>query len=140
RLGDTWAWVALGSERKSIVAAGDPEATKDALDADEGDQAIPKIIQAPQPPPAVASTRTMEQRFSRLEEEVHNLRGDIGEQREVLDSMSRDFARFTIWTVTSLLLMMDRRGVRYTSYVDSRIPYKRRTRSRTNGDSTSPAH
>ncbi|GJR51181.1 hypothetical protein Tco_1401702 [Tanacetum coccineum] len=80
RLGDTWAWVALGSERKSIVAAGDPEATKDALDADEGDQAIPKIIQAPQPPPAVASTRTMEQRFSRLEEEVHNLRGDIGDE------------------------------------------------------------
>ncbi|GJU40683.1 hypothetical protein Tco_1193640 [Tanacetum coccineum] len=49
----------------------------------------------PQPPPAAALTRTMAQRLSRLKEEVHSLCGDMGEQREVLDSMSYDFARFT---------------------------------------------
>nr|GFA17011.1 hypothetical protein [Tanacetum cinerariifolium] len=50
----------------------------------------------------------------------------MGEQREVLDRIDRDFSRFTTWTVTSLSLMMDRIGVRYTSYVDFWIPYQRR--------------
>ncbi|GJU50821.1 hypothetical protein Tco_1220376 [Tanacetum coccineum] len=34
----------------------------------------------------------------RLEEKVHGLHSDMVEQREVLDSMSHDFARFTTWT------------------------------------------
>ncbi|GKC63808.1 hypothetical protein Tco_1096406 [Tanacetum coccineum] len=62
----------------------------------------------------------------------------LGEQREVLDSMSRDFARFTMWTVTYLSQMMDQSGVRYTSYADTRIPYQRRRfRQRTEEASTS---
>ncbi|GJX87280.1 hypothetical protein Tco_0339294, partial [Tanacetum coccineum] len=85
------------------VAEGSP-------DVDEGAQAIPTPVQAPQPPLATAPTRTMAQSLSRLEEEVHSLCGDMGEQREVLDSMSRDFASCTTWTVTCLSLMMDQSG------------------------------
>ncbi|GJX33035.1 hypothetical protein Tco_0242890 [Tanacetum coccineum] len=73
------------------VAEGSP-------DVDEGAQAIPAPVQVPQPPPATAPTRTMAQSLSRLEEYVHSLCGDMGEQREVLDSMSHDFARCTTWT------------------------------------------
>ncbi|GKB32458.1 hypothetical protein Tco_0871859 [Tanacetum coccineum] len=79
------AWVAPGLERQPIVVAGAPEVAEGALDVDEGAQAILVPVQAPQPPPSAASTRTMEQRLSRLEEEVHSLRGDMGEQRELLD-------------------------------------------------------
>ncbi|GJT89661.1 hypothetical protein Tco_1078506 [Tanacetum coccineum] len=111
----------------------------DELD-DTWASAIPAPIQAPQPPPTAASTRTMVQRLSRLKEDVHSLRGDMGEQREVLDSMSRDFARFTTWTVASLSLMMDRNGVRYTSYFNSPIPYQRRTRRRTDDGGTTAPH
>ncbi|GKF29658.1 hypothetical protein Tco_0096000, partial [Tanacetum coccineum] len=36
---------------------------------------------------------------------------DARGQREVLDSMARDFMRFTTWTITSLSRMIDRAGV-----------------------------
>ncbi|GKD24216.1 hypothetical protein Tco_1230430 [Tanacetum coccineum] len=115
RLDDTWAWVAPGPERQPVVVA-------------------------PQPPLAAARTRNMVHRLSRLEEKVHSLCGDIGDQREVLDSMACDFSRLTTWTVTSLSLMMDRSGVRYTSYADTRIPYQRcRVRQRTGEANTSAA-
>ncbi|GKD18614.1 hypothetical protein Tco_1207772, partial [Tanacetum coccineum] len=59
---------------------------------------------------------------------------------EVLDSMARDFSRFTAWTVTSLARMMDRAGVTYTSYSESPAEYqRRRVRQRTDGTSTSTA-
>ncbi|GJT74947.1 hypothetical protein Tco_1041672 [Tanacetum coccineum] len=62
---------------------------------------------------------------------------EYAEQRDVLDSMACNFSRFTTWTVTSLSLMIDRSGVRYTSYSDYRIPYQRRTRHRSDDASTS---
>ncbi|GKE18784.1 hypothetical protein Tco_1426361 [Tanacetum coccineum] len=73
---------------------------------------------------------------ARLEEDVHGMRGALGEQRKVLDSMARYFSRFTTWTVTGLSRMMDHVGVRYSSYSDFQIPYVRRTRRRTNDAST----
>ncbi|GKC06709.1 hypothetical protein Tco_0998319, partial [Tanacetum coccineum] len=97
------------------AAANAPKVAKGAPDVDEGAQAVPAIVHAPQPPPVAVPTRSMAQRLSRLEEEVHNLRDDIGEQRDVS-------------------------GVRYTSYVDTRIPYqRRRVRQRTGEASTSAA-
>ncbi|GKB20035.1 hypothetical protein Tco_0853958 [Tanacetum coccineum] len=71
------------------ATTGTLEVTEGAPDVDEGAQAVPAPVQAPQPPPATAQ----------------------GEQREVLDSMARDFSRFTTWTVTSLSRMMDHAGV-----------------------------
>ncbi|GJV13696.1 hypothetical protein Tco_1355237 [Tanacetum coccineum] len=58
---------------------------------------------APQPPPPIAEpARTMAQRFARVEEDVHEIRGALGEQRDILDSMARDFSRFSTWTVIGL--------------------------------------
>nr|GFC68138.1 hypothetical protein [Tanacetum cinerariifolium] len=62
------------------------------------------------------------------EEEVHGMRKALQGQREVLDSMAREFFRFTTWTVTSLERLMDRVGVPYTRYSESPIEYQRRTR------------
>ncbi|GKA24909.1 hypothetical protein Tco_0710942 [Tanacetum coccineum] len=73
RLGDTWAWVACEC---GLRAAG----------------------VAPQAHSAARGPRTMPQRMSRLEDEVYGLRESLGEQREVLSRMSRDFARLTTWT------------------------------------------
>ncbi|GKA52706.1 hypothetical protein Tco_0746021 [Tanacetum coccineum] len=47
------------------------------------------------------------------------------DQREVLDSMARDFSRFTTWTITSLSRMMDRADVTYTRYSESPVEYQR---------------
>ncbi|GJV89592.1 hypothetical protein Tco_1533530, partial [Tanacetum coccineum] len=74
-----------------------------------------------------------------LEEEVHGVREALQGQREVLDSMARDFSRFSTWTVTSLARMMDRAGVPYTRYSESLVEYERRTRRRINEPSTSTA-
>ncbi|GJY12546.1 hypothetical protein Tco_0381855 [Tanacetum coccineum] len=94
-LDDTWAWVAPGPERQQVAAAGVPEAAEDASVVDEGALAIPVPVQAPQAPPAVEPAKTMTHRLGRLEEDVHGLRGALGEQREVLDNMAWDFSRFT---------------------------------------------
>ncbi|GKB03459.1 hypothetical protein Tco_0831602, partial [Tanacetum coccineum] len=69
---DTWAWLALGLERQPDAAAGALEAAKDAPVVDEGGQAVPEPVQAPQQPPPSPHTagRTMPQRLGRLEEEV----------------------------------------------------------------------
>ncbi|GJQ97787.1 hypothetical protein Tco_0008926 [Tanacetum coccineum] len=72
---DTWVWVASGPERQ-------PDATTGAL--------------APQPPLAAEPTRTMAQRLARVEE-VHEIRGTLGEQHKVMDAMARDLSRFIIW-------------------------------------------
>ncbi|GJS85522.1 hypothetical protein Tco_0752063 [Tanacetum coccineum] len=109
-LDDTWAWVALGPERRPDAAAGTPKVAKGAPDVDEGAQAVPAPVQAPQPPPA-AQGRTIPQRLARLEEEVYGFQGSVAEQRDVLDSMAWDFSRFTTWTITSLSLMMDQSRV-----------------------------
>ncbi|GKC33308.1 hypothetical protein Tco_1040602, partial [Tanacetum coccineum] len=42
---------------------------------------------APQPPLTATPTRTMAQRFSRLEEEVHRLCGDIGPRWKEIDNV-----------------------------------------------------
>ncbi|GJZ78761.1 hypothetical protein Tco_0643598, partial [Tanacetum coccineum] len=75
-LDDTYAWLALGPERQQVVVAGALEADEDAPVADEGASAIPVLVQAPQqPPPASGPARTMAQRLSRVEEDVHEIRG-----------------------------------------------------------------
>nr|GEW26966.1 hypothetical protein [Tanacetum cinerariifolium] len=68
RVADTWAWAAPRPERQQAAAA-------EALEVIE------------------ATTRTMPQRMTSLEEEVLGLRESLGEQRAVLDAMSQDFSR-----------------------------------------------
>ncbi|GJV45905.1 hypothetical protein Tco_1430441 [Tanacetum coccineum] len=107
-----FAWVAPGPERQPDVAAGAFEVAEDAPVVDEGALAVPAPVQVPQPPPAARPARTMARRIARLEEDVHGIRGVLGEQRNVLDRMARDFSQFTTWTITRLSRMMDQDGVR----------------------------
>nr|GEX70231.1 hypothetical protein [Tanacetum cinerariifolium] len=90
--------------------------SKKALVARGGGDKDKEMPQAVSPPP-----RTSGERISRLEEEVHGMREVLQGQREVLDSTTRDFFRFTTWTVTSLPRMMDGTGVTYTRYFESPI-------------------
>ncbi|GJR98124.1 hypothetical protein Tco_0270298 [Tanacetum coccineum] len=65
----------LGPERQSDAAVGAPGAAEDAPIVDEGAQADLAPVQAPQPlPPA---PMTMQQRISRLEGEVQELRWSV---------------------------------------------------------------
>ncbi|GJS15551.1 hypothetical protein Tco_0410023 [Tanacetum coccineum] len=111
QLDDTWAWVAMGPERQPDAVA----------------------------PPPPAAARTMPQRMDRLEEDVHETRGMLAEQREVISAMAGDFSRFCTWTTTSLAWMMDRAGVKYTSYFQTPREYQRRVRCKTGEASTSTA-
>ncbi|GJZ31597.1 hypothetical protein Tco_0576644 [Tanacetum coccineum] len=66
RVGDTWAWVAPRLKRQPDATTGAPRAAEDAPAVDEGAQADPAPVQAPQPlPPA---PKTMQLRISRIEE------------------------------------------------------------------------
>ncbi|GJW40261.1 hypothetical protein Tco_0066106 [Tanacetum coccineum] len=110
-LDDTWAWIASGLERQQVVTACSPKAAEDAPVVDEGAPTVLAPVQAPQPPPPAAGpSRTMTQRLAKVEEDVHEIRGALGEHREA--------------------------GVRYTSYADFQIPCVRRTRRRTDDAST----
>ncbi|GJZ99762.1 hypothetical protein Tco_0672313 [Tanacetum coccineum] len=105
---DTWAWVAMGPERQLDSAAGAPG--------------------PPPPPPAPA--RTMPKRMARLEEDVHEIRGALTEQREVIDVTAPNFCRFSTWVTTGLGRMMDRAGVTYTPYSQNHMSYQRRVKQR----------
>ncbi|GJV62030.1 hypothetical protein Tco_1468130 [Tanacetum coccineum] len=48
---DTWSWVSPGPERQQVAATSAPEAVEAAPVVDEGAQADPAPVQAPQPPP-----------------------------------------------------------------------------------------
>ncbi|GJZ52377.1 hypothetical protein Tco_0606892 [Tanacetum coccineum] len=73
-----WAWVAPRPERQQVAAAGAPKAAEYAPAVDEGTQADPAPVQAPQPPPPPpAAGRTMPQRLERLEEEIQGPRRDV---------------------------------------------------------------
>ncbi|GKG12799.1 hypothetical protein Tco_0347036, partial [Tanacetum coccineum] len=46
-----------------------------------------------------------------LEEDVHEIREALTEQREVIDAIARDFSRFSTWVITGLARMKDREGL-----------------------------
>ncbi|GJY04610.1 hypothetical protein Tco_0370550 [Tanacetum coccineum] len=109
---DTWAWVAPGPERQPDVAAGALVDAEGALDIDE----------------------------ARVEEEVHEIRGALGEQREVMDAMARDLSRFTVWATGGISQLLDYVGATYVWYFETHVPYQRcRVRQRTKDASNSAA-
>ncbi|GKF18189.1 hypothetical protein Tco_0063107 [Tanacetum coccineum] len=76
-----------------VAATSAPKAAEDAPVADEGAPAVPAPVHAPQlPHPVARPARTMSQRLAMVEEYVHEIRGALGEQREILDSMAHDFS------------------------------------------------
>ncbi|GKB56168.1 hypothetical protein Tco_0912354, partial [Tanacetum coccineum] len=106
---DTWAWVALGPERQSNVAAGVLGAAEDASAVDEGDQAVPSPVQAPHqpPPPPPAVGRTMPQRLGRLEEEVQGLQQDVRILRGLVERSMTDQRRFSTWMISCMTRLME---------------------------------
>nr|GEU57625.1 integrase, catalytic region, zinc finger, CCHC-type, peptidase aspartic, catalytic [Tanacetum cinerariifolium] len=75
----------ISEERQHVAVAGTPKTIEDAPVADEGAPAVPAPVQAPQPPhPAAGLVRTMAQTLAQVEENVHEIRGTLGEQREVV--------------------------------------------------------
>ncbi|GKC43406.1 hypothetical protein Tco_1061128 [Tanacetum coccineum] len=102
-----------------VAAAGAPKVTKGAPNVDEGDQVVSAPIKASQPPPAAGPARTIAQRINRLEEDVHGMRGALGKQREVFDSMACDFSRFTTWTVIGLSYVRRTRRSTYDASTSS---------------------
>ncbi|GKB84074.1 hypothetical protein Tco_0956346 [Tanacetum coccineum] len=74
-------------------------------------QADPAPAQAPQAPPAAPAPRNIPQRLQRLEEEVRGLCESFREQRLVVDTLSRDFSRFTTWAVGRLGRLLDASSV-----------------------------
>ncbi|GKD28586.1 hypothetical protein Tco_1239364 [Tanacetum coccineum] len=121
-------------ERRAELAAEDTPAV------DEGAQADPAPLQAPQPlPPALW---TMQQRISRLEDEVQELRRSIVRLQGDVDRSITDQGRFTTWMVSCMTQLVDASGHTYQAFHStlvgsSQLPYQRRTRRRTGDASTS---
>ncbi|GJQ97682.1 hypothetical protein Tco_0008821 [Tanacetum coccineum] len=143
---DTWVWVAIGPERQPDTAAGAPADAEDAPIVDEGDQAIPTPMQAPQqlPPPFPAAARTIPQRLGRLEEDVQRLRRDVGSLRGLVERSMTDQGRFSTWLMTCMMQLMDASGLTYHAFDgsfrgSSPATFQRRTRQRTGKASTSTA-
>ncbi|GJW94780.1 hypothetical protein Tco_0174452 [Tanacetum coccineum] len=143
---DTWAWVAMGSERQPKATAGAPAIVEDALAVDEGDQAIPAPVQAPQqpPPPPPPVARTVPRRLGRLEEDVQGLRRDVGSLRGLVERSMIDQGRFSTWMMTCMTQLMNASGLAYQEFNgtfqgSSPLAFQRRTRQRTDGASTSAA-
>ncbi|GJT51605.1 hypothetical protein Tco_0977762 [Tanacetum coccineum] len=95
---------------------------------------------APQPPPP--APRTIQQRVSRLEEEVQELRRSIVGLRGDVVRPITDQSRFITWMVSCMTQLMDASSHTYQAFDStlvgsSQLPYQRRTRRRTSDASTS---
>ncbi|GKA04330.1 hypothetical protein Tco_0677111 [Tanacetum coccineum] len=111
--------VALRPERQPDDAAGAPEAAEDAPVDDEGGQAVPAPIQAPQPPPPL------------------DLRG-------LVERSMTDQGRFSTWMISCMAQLMDASGLTYQAFDgtfrgSSPAAFQRRIRRKTDGASTSIA-
>ncbi|GJR76341.1 hypothetical protein Tco_0088706 [Tanacetum coccineum] len=86
------------------AADGTPAVAEDAPAVDEGDQAVPTTVQAPQqpPPPPKAVARTIPQRLGRLAEDVLGLRRDVGILRGLVERSMTDHGIFSMWMTTCM--------------------------------------
>ncbi|GJX45201.1 hypothetical protein Tco_0261877 [Tanacetum coccineum] len=98
--------LSVGAERQPVDAVVAPRGAKDALDIDEGAQAVPTPINAPPPPPPAAG-RTMPQRLGRLEEEIQELRQDVGSLRGLVERLMTDQGRFSTWMISCMTQLME---------------------------------
>ncbi|GJY83635.1 hypothetical protein Tco_0497011 [Tanacetum coccineum] len=142
----TWDWVAMGLERQPNAMANVPVVAQDAPAVDEGDQAVPVPVQAPQqpPPPPPAAGKTMPQRLGRLEEEVQRLRQDVRTLWGLVKRSVTDQGRFFTWMISCMTRLMEASGQTFqafdgTFWGSSPAAFQRRTRQRTDGASTSIA-
>ncbi|GKF44373.1 hypothetical protein Tco_0130925 [Tanacetum coccineum] len=133
-IGDDWAWVAPGPERQQVATASTPKAAEDALAVDEGAQADPTPVQAPQPPPLHPATgRTIPQRLGRLEEEIQGLRRDVRSLRGLMESSMTDQSRVSTWMISCMTQLMEASRQTYHAFDgtfqgSSLAVFERRTR------------
>ncbi|GKE52356.1 hypothetical protein Tco_1487512 [Tanacetum coccineum] len=115
QLDDTWAWVAMGPERQPDIVAGTLVVAEDAPAVDEGDQAVPAPVQAPQqpPPPPSAAARIVPQRLGRLKEDVQGLCRDVRSLPGLVERLMTDQGRFSTWMMTCVTQLMDASGLTY---------------------------
>ncbi|GJS13663.1 hypothetical protein Tco_0408135 [Tanacetum coccineum] len=113
RYGDTWAWVAQGSERQQAVAAGASEADEAGQAAKEVAREIPGPAQAPPPAPQPC---TMSQSIKRLEEEVHDLRRIVVGLRGDVASFTTEQSRVSTWLISCMTQLMDVNGQTYQPF------------------------
>ncbi|GJZ81126.1 hypothetical protein Tco_0646120, partial [Tanacetum coccineum] len=100
-----------------VTVAGAPEAAEDASTVDEGGQAVPAPVQAPQqPPPPLVAARTMPQRLGRLEEEVQGLRRDVRSLRGLVERSMTDQGRFSTWMISCMAHPMEASGQTYQAF------------------------
>ncbi|GKE02956.1 hypothetical protein Tco_1390939, partial [Tanacetum coccineum] len=132
------AWVAPGPERQPDAVAGAPAEVDDVLVVDEGGQADLAPVQAPQqpPPPPPAPSRTMVQRFRRLEEDVQVLHQDVGSLQGLMERSVTNQGRLSMWMVTCMTQLMKASGLTYQAFDESfrgssPATFERRTRQRT---------
>ncbi|GJR97190.1 hypothetical protein Tco_0269364 [Tanacetum coccineum] len=91
---------------------------EDALIVDEGGQADPAPVQAPQqpPPPPPVAARTIPQMLGRLEEDVQGLRRDVGSLHGLVERSMTDQGRFSTWMMTCMTQLMDASGMTYQAF------------------------
>ncbi|GKE74260.1 hypothetical protein Tco_1536301 [Tanacetum coccineum] len=134
KIGDEWVCIAPIPERHNVALAGALEAAKDAPTVDEGAQADPAPIQAPQPlPPPLTVGRTMPHRLGILKEKVHGLQQDVRSLCGLVDRSMTDQGRFSTWMITCMTQLMEDNGQTYQAFDgtfqgSSPAVFKRRTR------------
>ncbi|GKE65275.1 hypothetical protein Tco_1519436, partial [Tanacetum coccineum] len=107
----------MGPKRQLDAVAGAPVDAEDAPIIEEGDQAVPAPVQAPQqPPPPPLAARTMPQRMARLEEDVQGLRRDVGSLRRLVERLMTDQGRFSKWMMTCMTQLIEASGLTYQAF------------------------
>ncbi|GKA21540.1 hypothetical protein Tco_0701529 [Tanacetum coccineum] len=121
RLGYTWDWVAPGPERQLAAAVGALENVEGTHAEVKGVQSDPTMVHVPQPPPAATTVvRTMPYRMGRLEEEVHEIRESLDEQREMSTKNGVNPATLNLADNSkfSLLSVLERERLNCPNYMD----------------------
>nr|GEX39061.1 hypothetical protein [Tanacetum cinerariifolium] len=128
-----------------VVAAGTPEAAKDAPAVDEGAQADQAPVQVPQPPPPPPATgRTMPYRLGRLKEDIQRLREDVKSLRRLIERLMVDQGRVSTWMISCMMQLIKASGQTYQAFDgtfrgSSPAIFERRTIQRTGEAITSAA-
>ncbi|GKC29625.1 hypothetical protein Tco_1036919 [Tanacetum coccineum] len=109
---------------------------------DEGAQADPAPLQAPQPPPPpLATGMTMPQRLGRLEEEMQGLQQDVRSLRRLVERSITNQGRFSTWMISCMAQLMEASWQTYQAFDgtfrgSSPAVFERRTIQRTGDANT----
>ncbi|GJR02732.1 hypothetical protein Tco_0525716 [Tanacetum coccineum] len=86
---------------------------------DEGVQADPTPVHAPQAPSAAPRPRSMPQKIQRLEEEVRGVRESLAEQRVLVGRMSGEQSRLSGWVADNITQLLNQSGLLHEKFYNS---------------------